>query len=284
MATARVTHFTDPNCPFAYSAEPQLWRLKWRYGTQLEWTTRMVVLASSREEYAAKGLTPELIKSTYEQFAADPGMPFDTSLRGAVPATLPACREVVAAREHGSPELADTLLRQLRLQGMVHGNLIDELHTLREASHAAGIPSEDLDHWAADPSTAEALTADMQAARRPSEAAIQLSNKLARWEGGWRYTCPSLVIETDDHTIVAPGYLPALAYDVAFANAAPGLERADAATDPLEVLAWAGTPLATLEVAAVMEISRDEARAKLVEAGATEHAAGTDAFWSTVQG
>lgn len=281
MATARVTHYTDPNCPFAYSAEPQIWRLKWRYGTQLEWTTRMVVLATSREEYAAKGLTPDMIKQGYEQFSKDPGMPFDLSDRSAVPATLPACREVVAVREHASKELADALLRQLRLQGMVHANVIDELHALREASHAAGIDSADLDHWAADPATEAALTADMEAARHPTAAAIQLSNKLARWEGGWRYTCPSLVIESDEGTTVAPGFLPALAYDIAFANAAPGLERADAATDPLEVLAWAATPLATAEVAAVMEISRDEARAKLVEAGATEQPVGTDAFWTT---
>lgn len=283
MATARVTHFTDPNCPFAYSAEPQIWRLKWRYGTQLEWTTRMVVLASSRDEYAAKGLTPDLIKKGFEQFSKDPGMPFDLSDRTAVPATLPACREVVAVREHASQELADALLRQLRLQGMVHANVIDELHTLREASHAAGIDSDELDHWAADPATAAALTADMEAARHPNGAAIQLSNKLARWEGGWRYTCPSLVIESEERTTVAPGFLPALAYDIAFANAAPGLERADAATDPLEVLAWAGTPLATAEVAAVMEISRDEARSKLTEAGAIEQPTGTDAFWTVEQ-
>jgi protein-disulfide isomerase-like protein with CxxC motif len=280
MATVDVTHFTDPNCPFAYSAEPQIWRLKWRYGAQLTWTTRMVGLASHREEYVAKGFTPELIQASHEQFAKDPGMPFDTSLRSAVPASLPACREVVAARENGGAELGDALLRQLRLQGMARGGIIDELHTLREASHAAGIPSADLDHWAADPATQEALKADMDAARHPTEAAIQLSNKLARWDGGWRYTCPSLVLESNGSTVVAPGFLPALAYDIAFANVAPGLERADAASDPLEVLAWAGTPLATAEVAAVMELSRDEARAKLSEAGATEEPVGTDAFWT----
>lgn len=280
MATAHVTHFSDPNCPFAYSAEPQLWRLRWRYGNQLEWTTRMVGLAESREEYAAKGLTPEMIAAGYANFASDPGMPFDTSERDAVPATVPACRAIVAAREHGGADLGDALLRQLRLQGMVHAQLIDDPATVQAAADAAGISAADLEQWTADPATEQALRADMDAARHPSEAAIQLSNKLARWDGGWRYTCPSLVIESDGHSVVAPGFLPALAYDIAFANAAPGLERADAATDPLEVLAWAGTPLATLEVAAVMELSRDEARAKLVDAGATEHTAGTDAFWT----
>lgn len=145
MATVNVTHFTDPGCPFAYSAEPQLWRLKWRYGSQLKWTTRLVGLASSREEYAAKGLTPELVQQGFESLEAQVGMPFDLSLRAAVAATLPACREVVAAREHAGTEVADALLRQLRLESIARGGLLDELHTLRNASHAAGIASEDLD-------------------------------------------------------------------------------------------------------------------------------------------
>ena len=37
-------HFTDPACPFAFSAEPVRLRLRWHYGEQLRWTTRMIVL------------------------------------------------------------------------------------------------------------------------------------------------------------------------------------------------------------------------------------------------
>ena len=40
----KLTLFTDPACPFAFSAEPVRWRLKWHYGDQLEWTIRMIVL------------------------------------------------------------------------------------------------------------------------------------------------------------------------------------------------------------------------------------------------
>ena len=39
-----VTHFTDPACPFAFSAEPTRRRLRWHYGEQLVWRTRMIVL------------------------------------------------------------------------------------------------------------------------------------------------------------------------------------------------------------------------------------------------
>lgn len=280
MATVSVTHFSDPNCPFAWSAEPQLRRLQWRYGSQLEWTTRMVVLAANREEYAAKGFTPAMLTAGYAQLEGEIGMPFLLDERSAIPATLPACREIVAVREHGGQALADALLRQLRLEGMVHGHVIDELHTLRNASHAARIDSHDLDAWAASPETEAALAEDIRLARHPAASAVQLSHKLARWEGGWRYTCPSLELETDGRTATIAGFVPATAYDVVFANLAPELERADAATDPLAVLDWAAMPLATAEVAAVMEIDRSAAREQLAAAGAKEIPAGTDAFWT----
>jgi protein-disulfide isomerase-like protein with CxxC motif len=32
-----VIEFTDPGCPWAYSASPALAALQWRYGDQLEW-------------------------------------------------------------------------------------------------------------------------------------------------------------------------------------------------------------------------------------------------------
>ena len=39
-----VTLFTDPACPFAFSAEPVRMRLRWHYGDQLDWRLRMIVL------------------------------------------------------------------------------------------------------------------------------------------------------------------------------------------------------------------------------------------------
>ena len=122
---------------------------------------------------------------------------------------------------------------------------------------------------------------DLNAARHPQASAIQLSHKLARWEGGWRYTCPSLELTNEAGEIsTIAGFVPAMAYDVVFANAAPDLERAALATDPTEVLEWAGTPLATAEVAAVMGTERAAAREALSSAGAVETPVGTDSFWS----
>ena len=40
-----VTLFTDPACPFAFSAEPVRMRLRWHYGDGLTWRLRMIVLS-----------------------------------------------------------------------------------------------------------------------------------------------------------------------------------------------------------------------------------------------
>ena len=44
MAELTITEYTDPGCPFAWSAEPTRWRLQWLYGDQLEWVVRLSLL------------------------------------------------------------------------------------------------------------------------------------------------------------------------------------------------------------------------------------------------
>ena len=40
MAKVEVTHFSDPGCPWAYSASPALAVLRWRYGDRWRETPR----------------------------------------------------------------------------------------------------------------------------------------------------------------------------------------------------------------------------------------------------
>ena len=40
-----VVHYTDPGCPWAYSAEPFIRALEWRYGDGLTWRTCLIGLA-----------------------------------------------------------------------------------------------------------------------------------------------------------------------------------------------------------------------------------------------
>src|SRR3954447_21256784 len=47
MPTVSVTHFSDPGCPWAWSASPAIAALRWRYGDQLEWRHVMIGLTES---------------------------------------------------------------------------------------------------------------------------------------------------------------------------------------------------------------------------------------------
>lgn len=280
MAPVEIELFTDPNCPFAYSAEPIRWRLRWLYGDQLAWTPRMVVLAESRAVYEEKGMTPERVAAGYRKLSRDPGMPFDTSPRSAVPATEPACAVVIAARERAGVGPAERVLRALRLAQM-GGGVLDEPAVIDAAIETAGLTPAEVHGWADEPAVRAALEADKGAARHPLPAAAALDRRLADWEGGRRYTCPTYVLGHDHGgTSVIAGFNPYEVYEVIFANCGPSLEqRADPET-MLEVLAWAGEPLATAEVAAVAGIDREDARERLAKEGAHAQPFGSDVFWA----
>lgn len=282
-----VTEYTDAQCPWAWSAEPMKWRLRWLYGDALDWRTRMIVLAADADHYDKIGYTPEQLAEGFQQFADQFGMPLDASVRPRMAATKPAARAVVAARVNATPALADALLRRLRIHAMTNPSaLLDDPRTIVAAAAEAGIDSAVLERWLTDPAVDRELAADMAAARTPAPAAVALSHKLARVTDDpsrWRYTAPSLVFTrpSDRLAIETPGFQSSLIYEVAVANLAPELPRREAPESVRELLAWAGQPLATQEVAEVMGISRDEARAQLAAAtGAVEQPAGSDAFWS----
>ena len=277
-----VTEYTDPGCPWAYSTEPMLWRLRWHYGDALEWRRRMIVLSRDAEEIARRGVTPERRAQIYAAFAARHGMPFDTTPRPRMGATLPACRAVVAARLH-APEREGPLLRQLRIQLMATpGGVLDEPATIAAAAGAAGIDPDALERWLADVAVEQALEQDVAATGSPAPAALAQRHKLQPARGGgWRYSASSLVFSRADGTAFdAPGFQPSLAYEVAIANLAPELARRERPGSVGELLAWAGEPLATREVAEVMDLPLGEVRAALEAAdGVVEQPAGTDAFW-----
>ena len=279
MADVCITEYTDPGCPWAYSAEPFRRRLSWLYGDALEWRVRMVGLAESPDEYVERGFTPERQSRAFASIARDHGMPIDTSVRPRMAATMPACRAVVAARLH-APERMRALLRRLRVRHFA-GDLLDEPATIAAAARDAGIDPADLDRWTAGDDVEAALREDMVASRHPIDAARVLDEKLANWSGGRRYTCPSyeIVRVADGVKIAVPGFQPFAVYDVVTANLVPGVDRRDPPGSVDEVLAWTGTPLATKEVAVVCDIGFAEARERLGRAAVEQHV-GADGFWT----
>lgn len=272
MTPIEITHFTDPACPFAFSAEPVRWRLRWHYGEQLRWRTVMIVLTLEAGEAEKLAQGAPGLQRRY-------GMPIDPAPLARPASSEPACRSVVAARLH-APAAADALLRALRVRAMV-GGLLDDPALLDGAATDAGLDPEVLGRWAAAPDVAAALAADVAAARAPSRAARALDHKLGGPAEERRYTAPSYELTRGDRTMAVPGFNPVDAYEVAIANLAPGVVRGPAPADVTTLLAWAGEPLATAEVAAVMDIGIDEARTAL-DGVARPLPAGADCYWALV--
>jgi 2-hydroxychromene-2-carboxylate isomerase len=267
-----ISLFTDPACPFAFSAEPVRRRLRWHYGDGLEWNVRMIVL--TREPGEAERLA-EGAPTLQRRF----GMPIDPAPYPRPASSEPACRAVVAARVN-APGTEEALLRRLRVRTML-GGLLDDPGLIAGAAQEAGLDPDRLAEWCASEEVTLALGADITAARRPAPAADALDHKLGGPREERRYTAPSyeIVRPEDGVTAVVPGFNPVEAYEVAIANLAPGLERRARPASVEELLAWAGEPLATAEVAAVMQIDATDARAAL-SAVAVPHAAGADFYWT----
>jgi predicted DsbA family dithiol-disulfide isomerase len=279
MAEISITEYTDPGCPWAFSAEPFRLRLQWSYGDQLEWTRKMVVLADSADQYIERGFTPDKQSAAFRKISREHGMPIDTSLRPRMAATLPACRAVVAARLN-APERTEALLRRLRVRHF-SGELLDEPATIDQAATDAGLDPEQLRHWCAQDDVASDLERDKAGARDPLPAALALDEKLADWSGGRRYTCPSYEIghNSNGDRNAVPGFQPLAAYEVVLVNLKPDLERRDPPQSVEQALAWAGTPLATQEVAVLCDLDFDGAREELSRI-AREQPVGRDGFWS----
>ncbi len=271
MSALTITHYTDPACPFAFSAEPIRRRLRWHYAEQLVWHNRMIVLTlePGHAERLAEG-APGL-QRTY-------GMPIDPTPHARPASSEPACRAVVAARLN-APEAEERLLRRLRVHAML-GGLLDEPQLIATAAREAGLDPAELSRWCAAETVEEALAADIAAARSPAAAARALDHRLAGPRRERRYSAPSYEIADQEGSasIAVPGFNPIEAYETAIANLAPELVRRRRPASVAEVLEWAGEPLATVEVAAVAQLDVAQARIELARV-ATPLAAGAEFYW-----
>ena len=263
--------FTDPACPFAFSAEPVRRRLRWLFGDQLRWRPRMIVLTlePGEAEKLAEG-APGLQRKY--------GMPIDPAPYRRTFTSQLACKAVVAARRHDG-QIAEPLLRALRVRAMT-GGLLDAPELIAAAAQDVGLEPFLLERWLGEPATDEELAADIAAARAPTAAARALDHKLGGPSQERRYTAPSYELRRTDGTARAsvPGFNPSAVYETVIANLAPELARRDAPESLGELLEWAQAPLATAEILAITGGREDEVRAQL-QREATPIAAGADFYW-----
>lgn len=272
-----ITIFTDPTCPFAYSAEPTRWRLEWLYGDQLEWDIKMITLSGYGGETSP--MTPERISKSRIKMREQHGMPMADAVPPRVPTSILSCTAFEAVKIN-APESADNLLRFLRIATM-NGEMVDEQTVINNAAKRAGINVSEFEKWMQDKKTRQQLKEDAEAARNPGAAALNMRRKLSKTSTGRvRYPASSYIFFTNAKPVFElPGFWPLEAYEAAIGNFLPDAERADNPKSAKEVLEWAKTPLATKEIAIIYEKDIEEVRKEL-EKVANFEPVGQDGFWT----
>jgi 2-hydroxychromene-2-carboxylate isomerase len=269
------THFSDPGCPWAYSASPAHAVLRWRFGAQLDWRLVLIGLAETPDRYINSGYTPTRSVQGYDRFRRY-GMPFGRQPRERVTATGRACRLVVAARL-ADPELEFPVFRALQLAQFTSTALLDADEGLRAALARldGAVDADALIAALDDPQVESAYQEDRALARTAAGTPTDVQGRAADTDGAVRYTAPSIrFTDAAGATLEVGGFQPLEAYDTALANLAPALERRAPAQDPVDVLRALPYAPTTREVSACMggnlEVPDDQAAEHALIAAAGE--------------
>jgi protein-disulfide isomerase-like protein with CxxC motif len=262
-----AVHFTDPGCPWAYSARPAHARLVWRFSDQIDWRLVLIGLSETPERYVARGYTPARLAAGWRTFQRRFGMPFTFEVKPRMAATSRACRAIVAAREIDTA-LGERALRELQLMQFTTARLLDEDADLRYAlGRVPGLDADAVVESIDDPEVLARYEADRTLARSAEGSPTQAQDRSSTSDGPVRYTAPSVIFEhVDNGRIEVGGFQPFEAYDTALANLEVSLDRRQPPADARDALAAFPDGLTTAEVAAVLRPS------DLVDAdlGATE--------------
>jgi 2-hydroxychromene-2-carboxylate isomerase len=288
IVSLHVTHFSDPGCPWAWSASPAIAALKWRYGDQLEWRNVMIGLTENGAVYEQRGYTPAGQARGYRTFR-ERGMPFATEPRDRVHGTWPMCRVVVATRRL-APEREYAVFRALQLAQFTTTLDLEDLAQLREAiAWVPGIDAEAIVKASTEPETEALFEADRDEARSAAGSPTEFQDKHANSDGRVRYTAPSIRFKNRQGvTLEAGGFQTFEAYDVLIANLDQSLTRRAPAEDAAEVLRAFPDGLTTAEVALIMTEDKyapdlnqaeDALIAAIGEGAASRLPFGHDALW-----
>jgi protein-disulfide isomerase-like protein with CxxC motif len=284
-----ATLYTDPGCPWAYSANPALRVLEWRYRAQLSWRLVVIGLREGVDAAAARTFDAERALARYRVYEERYGMPFGSSPKERPAGTGPGCRAVVAAGQlHRGSEWA--VLRALQLANFTSTLYLDDAESIRIALRS--VPGIDADAIA-DRIDHDEVVAEYERqlaeARSASGTPAEAQGKTATSDGRVRFTAPSVVFRVDGRSLVAGGWQPLLAYDVVLANLDSSLDRVPPPDSPLPLVEFFDGGLTTAEVALLLADGPDpipdrdaaeRALSSLLDAGAvTRTPVGRSAIW-----
>ncbi len=288
MTSISVIHYSDPGCPWAYSASPALAVLQWRYGEQLDWRLVVIGLAEDTSRYVENGYTPTRMTVGNLHFRRY-GMPFLSEPRPRVAATARACRAIVATRLL-DPERVSEVFRALQFGWFTTRLVLDQDEDVAQAlARVEGLDVEAVVAAIDDERTLAAYEEDKLRTRTAAGGPTDFQGKARQTDGPVRYSAPSLVFESaGGQRLEGGGFQPIEAYDVLIANLDPTLRRQSPPDTPIEALERFPGGLVTQEVAAIMahnNVAPDRAAAEralieLLGAGEVRRSAlADDALW-----
>jgi len=289
VSSLQVTHFSDPGCPWAWSASPAIAALKWRYGDQLEWRNVMIGLTENGSVYEERGYTAAGQARGYRSFR-ERGMPFATEPRERVHGTWPMCRVVIATRRL-APDREYAVFRALQLaQFTTTLDLEDDAQLVEAIGWVGGIDAEQIVEAAHDPETEALFEQDKDLARTAANSPTEFQDKHANTDGRVRYTAPSIrFTNRQGVTLEAGGFQSFEVYDVLVANLDQSLTRRPPAETAAEALTAFPDGLTTAEVALIMTQDKyapdlnkaEDSLITAIETGAvTRLPFGHDALWA----
>jgi predicted DsbA family dithiol-disulfide isomerase len=283
-----ATLYSDPACPWAYSENPALRVIEWRYGEQLRWRLVLVGLTEDASQYEQRGYTPLRGALGQLRFRGRYGMPFAPAPKPRLSATSRACRAVVAARI-ADPGSEWRVFRALQLANFTTPLVLEDDGQLADVLRAVpGIDANEIVARIDAPDVVEAYDRDRRETRSAQGSPAELQGKTATTDGPVRFTAPSVAFEAAGRRLIAGGFQPVEAYDVLIANLDPNLNREPTPETPEPLLERFEDGLTTQEVAALLakgneppdRASTEAALIELVGAGrAVREPLGDDAVW-----
>jgi protein-disulfide isomerase-like protein with CxxC motif len=288
-----ATLYTDAGCPWAYSANPALRVLEWRFRDQLSWRLVVIGLREEASDTAVRAYDPERSLGRWLVFEERYGMPFATDPKQRASGTGRGCRAVVAAGLL-DPGSEWAVFRGLQIANFTGSVYLDDAESIRETLRE--LPAVDADAIADRIDDADVIAEyerQRAEARSASGTPAEAQDKTASSDGGVRFTAPSVVFRRDGESAYAGGWQPLLSYDTVLANFAPELERVPPPDSPEPLLEFFAGGLTTAEVALLLAHGSDPvpdrpaAELMLGELAAAGHAtravSGRDAVWSRAQ-
>lgn len=285
-----ATLYTDAGCPWAYSANPALRVLEWRFGDQLSWRLVMIGLREEASGTAVRTYDPERALARYRSYGRRYGMPFGLEAKERPSGTGRGCRAVVAA-SFVDPGSEWRVFRTLQLANFTTSLYLDDVASIREVLR--GEPGIDADAIVAridDDEVVEEYERQRADARSAAGTPADAQGKTAASDGLIRFTAPSVVFRDGERVGVAGGWQPLLAYDTVLANLDPSLERMPPPETPEWLLHFFPAGLTTAEVALLLADgpdpvadvpTADVALSELVAEGkANRTPLGSDALWT----